>query len=463
MSAAFAAARYFPHDTPLASSATNLTFVQPAPGPRKTHPTPPAMNNLNPNAVSFRPNYPPYSYTSDQEGHSDYAAQAQARAYYHQWAQYHGYMGYQAEFQPYNGDPRTFAQHGQHNYPYSAQDYLPMSQDLQQYPGAPVHDYPAPLSDSAGTGKSKPKLSKSARKKARQAQAKSDEETKSTDHVKPSAYAILRRTHPSSRINKSYRTPQAPQVKKDKKGKEPKIMLPAPSPTKDYLDCASQAPSLADSPAPVLVILDLNGTLLHRPSKNKQRMIARPFLKPFLRYLSSNFAIMVWSSARPENVKSLVQQSLDKDLQSKLVAEWARTSFGLSPEHYIRNVQVYKNLDLVWKNHDIQKKHPNFEHGGRFGQHNTVLIDDSVLKANAQPHNLLEITEFTATPEDMKSDVLREVAGYLEVLRKQSDVSKFINKEPFKVGGQWTYEWPEDVVHDDGGVELVRKISLKDG
>jgi hypothetical protein len=422
------------------------------------------MNNLNPNAVSFHPNHPAHSYTSDQEGHSDYAAQAQARAYYHQWAQYYGYMGYQAEFQPYNGAPRTFAQHGQHNYPYFAPNYPSTGHDPQQYPGAPMQDHLGPLSDPAGAGTAKTKLSKKAKKKAREALARSDEEAKSADQVTPHAYVTLHRTHPSSHINKSYRAPQAPQVKKDKKGKEPKIMLPAPSPTKEYLECASLEPSLADSPAPVLVILDLNGTLLHRPSKNKQRMIARPFLKPFLRYLASNFAIMVWSSARPENVKSLVQQSLDKDLQSKLVAEWARTSFNLSPEHYSRNVQVYKNLDLVWKNQDIQKKHPTFEHGGRFGQHNTVLIDDSVLKANAQPHNLLEITEFTATPEDMKSDVLREVAGYLEVLRKQSDVSKFINKEPFKVGGQWAYEWPQDVVHDDGeGGEMVRKISLKDG
>jgi hypothetical protein len=425
------------------------------------------MNNLNPNAVSFHPSYPPHyppdSYTSDQEGHSDYAAHAHARAYYHQWDQYYGAMSYQAEFQPYNGAPRTFEQYGQHNYPYFAPNYPPMGHDPQHYPGPPHHDYPGPVLDSAGAGAGKTKLNKKAKKKAaKEAAAKAGQEAKAADQVQPHAYVTLHRTHPSSRINKSYREPQTPQVKRDKKGKEPKIMLPAPSPTKEYMQRASLEPSLADSPAPVLVILDLNGTLLHRPSKNKQRMIARPFLKPFLRYLSSNFAIMVWSSARPENVKSLVKQSLDKDLQSMLVAEWARTSFGLAPEHYGRNVQVYKNLDLVWKSQDIQQKHPNFALGGRFGQHNTVLIDDSILKANAQPHNLLEITEFTATPEDMESDVLREVAGYLEVLRKQSDVSKFINKEPFKVGGQWAYEWPQDEVHDDGeGGELVRKISAK--
>jgi hypothetical protein len=107
-------------------------------------------------------------------------------------------------------------------------------------------------------------------------------------------------------------------------------------------------------------------------------------------------------------------------------------------------VQVYKNLDLVWSKEEIQKQHPDYESGGRFGQHNTVLIDDTTLKAAAQPHNLLLCSEFSATPEQMREDKLREVAGYLEVLRTQRDVSKFMRKEPFALSsGKWTYEWPE--------------------
>jgi hypothetical protein len=167
---------------------------------------------------------------------------------------------------------------------------------------------------------------------------------------------------------------------------------------------------------------------------------------------------MVWSSAKPATVKSLVDQSLDKDLRSMLVASWARDTFGLSATNFNQNVQVYKNLRLIWSRDQIQQHHPDYEAGGRFGQHNTVLIDDSALKASAQPHNLLEIPEFEATPEQMAGDVLREVAGYLEILRQQSDVSKFISKQPFKGDGRWSYDWP---AASAGGGDMTDKVTLK--
>lgn len=239
-------------------------------------------------------------------------------------------------------------------------------------------------------------------------------------------------------------------AKGGKKGKygDSKIMLPAPQPTELYLDQAAMEPSTTvNPPGHTLVILDLNGTVLFRPSKNPQAMIARPFLKPFLAYLFQNFKVMVWSSAKPNNVKALVDQALDKDLRSKLIGIWARDTFGLSSSNYSQNVQVYKNLRLVWSRDQIQQYHPKYNDGERFGQHNTILIDDSVLKASAQPFNLLEIPEFEATPEQMEGDVLREVAGYLELARHQADVSKFIKREPFDNGRQYKYVWlPEPVL-----------------
>ncbi|KAK1912212.1 hypothetical protein P3342_009812 [Pyrenophora teres f. teres] len=246
-----------------------------------------------------------------------------------------------------------------------------------------------------------------------------------------------------------------PGGKKGRYGDE-KIMLPAPEPAQEYMNQAAEEPSASETPGQMLVILDLNGTVLFRPNRNAQTMIARPFLRPFLRYLFDNFKVMVWSSAKPENVKSLVSQALDNDLRSKLVEVWGRDSFGLSPSHYAKNVQVYKNLKLVWSRSQIQSFHSDYETGGRFGQHNTVLIDDSAIKASAQPHNLLEIPEFSATPEQMNGDVLREVAGYLEALRWQNDVSKFIKAEPFKDGGRWTFDWPDSAA--DGG-EMTGKAT----
>ncbi|KAH7411876.1 HAD-like domain-containing protein [Phaeosphaeria sp. MPI-PUGE-AT-0046c] len=263
----------------------------------------------------------------------------------------------------------------------------------------------------------------------------------------------------SSRINKTHSIPQ-PAKNGKKKGRhgDEKIMLPAPQPTDLYLNQAAEDPTAIGKPGHILVILDLNGTVLFRPNKNAKTMIARPYLKPFLRYLFQNFKVMVWSSARPVNVKALVEQALDKDLRSKLVATWARDTFGLSATNFNQNVQVYKNLRLIWSRDQIQQHHPEYASGERFGQHNTVLIDDSALKASAQPHNLLEIPEFEATPEQMEGDVLREVAGYLEVLRSQADVSKFVNKQPFQGDGRWNFDWPVD---SPGGGDMKDKVSMK--
>jgi hypothetical protein len=262
----------------------------------------------------------------------------------------------------------------------------------------------------------------------------------------------------SSRIDKTHSAPQPAKTSKKGKYGDEKIMLPAPQPTDLYMNQASEEPSVVDSPGHLLVILDLNGTVLFRPNKNAQTMIARPYLSPFLRYLFQNFKVMVWSSAKPANVKALVEKALDKDLKSMLVATWARDTFGLSATNFSQNVQVYKNLRLIWSRDQIQQHHPEYESGQRFGQHNTVLIDDSALKASAQPHNLLEIPEFEATPEQMEGDMLREVAGYLEILRQQADVSKFINKQPFKGDGRWSYDWP---VEAPNGGEMKEKVSMK--
>jgi len=275
-------------------------------------------------------------------------------------------------------------------------------------------------------------------------------------------YGSLHRVDPldigSSRINKRHSsTPPPGKAGKGRYG-DAKIMLPAPQPSDLYLDQASEEPNAIENTAHVLVILDLNGTVLFRPNKNAQTMIARPYLRPFLQYLFQNFKVMVWSSAKPENVKALVDKALDKDLRSMLVGTWARDTFGLSAKYYGQNVQVYKNLRLVWSRDVIQQHHPEYATGGRFGQHNTVLIDDSALKASAQPHNLLEIPEFAATKEQLDGDVLREVAGYLEIVRHQGDVSKFINKQPFKAG-IWSFDWPDESA---SGGDLESKVTLKD-
>jgi hypothetical protein len=263
----------------------------------------------------------------------------------------------------------------------------------------------------------------------------------------PHEYACLHMTR-SCKVQKhranKVRSAGVQSGRKEKK-KDPKIYLPAPIPTHQYLKQASLQAEVTFPPSTKLVVLDLNGTLIYRPNSRKQprKMIARPFLQQFLAYLFDNFVVMVWSSAKPDNVNVLVEIGLG-DYRHRLIACWARETLGLEPKHYDLNVQCYKNLHRIWASNDIQRHMPSHPSHARFDQRNTILIDDSSLKAAAQPHNLLEIPEFKGVDTNVPvQDVLSEVVGYLEVLKMQEDVSKFIHKDPFRANGDWRIDWNE--------------------
>lgn len=105
---------------------------------------------------------------------------------------------------------------------------------------------------------------------------------------------------------------------------------------------------------------------------------------------------------------------------------------------------MYKRLEQVWNDNQIQLSHPG---GGqeRWAQHNTVLIDDSHLKAAAQPHNLIQVPEFTKVPQDQigkdkESKVLENLRIDLEVLKYQDDISSLIRKWQTKTVGEMTPE-----------------------
>lgn len=504
--------RYIPHDAAVAEPNTNpvkaAVVRYDSASPLHTHVQPPVTamnNNYNPWAQPFTPNYgypdqstnqnrnraqrqtpagaymPPASVASAPRT-ADYGQpqqyypnspqlynstatqqQAQAQAYYYHWAQYYGYT---QGFTPLNAPQQALGQTPQRNYPFFAPSYDAVrSQPTLQ--GLSNEDLQYAFDKLYKGAKARKRRTDFTRRASTPLSDDEPSHAVTDGPVKAKEYDFLHRVGHSPRINKPYRNKAAyPTTAPTGRSKEPKIMLPAPTPSKAYMAQAAAEPSTVELSGRILVILDLNGTLLYRPSRNKKAMIARPFLIPFLRYLFSNFAVMVWSSARPENVAALVEQSLEKNLREALVAQWARDAFCLKPEFYNRNVQVYKNLDLVWGKDEIQKQHPDYETGGRFGQHNTVLIDDTILKAAAQPHNLLQISEFSATPQQMREDKLREVAGYLEFLRTQQDVSKFMKREPFQhESGKWAYEWPEEDALTQGtaykGGEVQDKVSMQ--
>jgi NLI interacting factor-like phosphatase len=217
--------------------------------------------------------------------------------------------------------------------------------------------------------------------------------------------------------------------------------LPVPTPTTSYL-ARTKIEDLLDkrysptlrTPRRLLVVIDLNGTLLSRTNR-KSSFHARENVDKFLAYLLEHHYVMVWSSSRPQNVQDMVAQLLSKEQRDVLVAIWARDTLRLTPNQYANKVQVYKQLSWIWES-DISSKNQD---SGVWDQANTVLIDDSAKKAAAEPYNILQIPEFNGTNDGI--DTLGQVLGYMKWLSLQSNVSYAIRQRPFKADGSWKWTW----------------------
>lgn len=204
-----------------------------------------------------------------------------------------------------------------------------------------------------------------------------------------------------------------------------------PEPTPYYL-AQSLVPSvICPNLQPILVVIDLNGTILHRGGRSRTEFIERPFAQQFLNYMFHNFIVMIWSSARPENTYAMCNRILPPDQLRRTAAVWGRDRFGLTTSDYTRRVQVYKRLNSVWADSSIAMKHPYFDNCQEWNQTNTILIDDSREKGRSDPFNLLPVPEFVGAMED--PDILRKVAEYLDLAKFQTNVSSFMRSYPFDV------------------------------
>ncbi|KAI3557590.1 phosphoprotein phosphatase [Colletotrichum abscissum] len=226
-----------------------------------------------------------------------------------------------------------------------------------------------------------------------------------------------------------------------------------PNPTPQYLQQASIPPTLVPTPRPILVVMDLNGTLLFRPNRrNAASFVERPHAKRFLQYCLDTFHVVVWSSAQPKNVQSMCDQLLLKgglgaadtheeraSYRRRVLAVWGRDKFGLSEADFKLRVQVYKRLEMVWAQANVQAAHPDAAYGGRWDQTNTVLVDDSLEKARSEPYNLLQIPEFFGDASE-PGYVVPQVHDYLNQLCYQSDISAYMRTNPFQLNDAYRLE-----------------------
>lgn len=244
-------------------------------------------------------------------------------------------------------------------------------------------------------------------------------------------------TPPPKNKMKKLRQPKPNKIRSDLK--KPALQhFSAPIPTAGYLNKAHGFLTQTLLPQRLLLVLDLNGTLLYRPSASSD-YLPRPSLAPFLAYCLANHSILIWSSASPQNVSAICAKLFQPQDRRNLLGEWARDTLGLTPEQYTSKFQVYKRLEQIWHDPHLSASHPLASQGQRWGQKNTLLIDDSPVKASAQPYNLLRIPEFIKNTTEI--DVLGQVVGYIEATRRRDNVSAYVCSRKFEVDDGWTWDW----------------------
>ncbi|PYH66118.1 NIF domain protein [Aspergillus vadensis CBS 113365] len=226
-----------------------------------------------------------------------------------------------------------------------------------------------------------------------------------------------------------------PRSKKFESPTPPKRALPTPA----YIEQSSKPAKRNSWKQPLLVILDLNGTLVHRPDRYMPpRFKRRAGLDIFIQTLMQKYKVMIWSSARPPTVDGICRQLFINDSRTQIVAEWHREHFNLTPQQYDAKIQVYKTLSTVWADEKVQASYPSPESLGqsvpatfqktRWDQTNTILIDDTRLKASSEPSNLLEIPTFDGHSGAEDAATLTKVLQMLEELSLHDDVSQVLHK-----------------------------------
>lgn len=192
--------------------------------------------------------------------------------------------------------------------------------------------------------------------------------------------------------------------------------------------------------------------------------------------------LLVWSSARPDNVDSMVRAMLHPVQAAQLVRCLARDTLVPSRFYYSKSPSV-KDLEILWnalnlggsENGDAVEKRllanvrdaedsaedesvsleaylngtkaiqlaSSQSEGKGYGQHNTLLLDDSSDKARLQPYNHLLIPAFekdaamvaqavraegdpSAEKKQTLDTVLLQTIGVIEHARWQCDISRWI-------------------------------------
>lgn len=212
--------------------------------------------------------------------------------------------------------------------------------------------------------------------------------------------------------------------------------VPVPVPSAAYNKRSQEAPTKTDQPRKLLVLLDLNGTLVYRHGSQRQFSVKRPGVDRLLEYLFEHHAVLIFTSATMRSAEKMAKELLTPKQYGELITIRAREHLGLKSEQFYNKVQVYKELHKIWCVPEVKESAK--ELGTAWDMTNTILIDDSVEKARSHPHNLLQVPEFmhaeSSSVEALNRwtktevDIMKGVEAKLEELKYRSNVAARIRE-----------------------------------
>ncbi|KPI37690.1 putative FCP1 homology domain-containing protein [Cyphellophora attinorum] len=189
-----------------------------------------------------------------------------------------------------------------------------------------------------------------------------------------------------------------------------------PEPSQTYLHTAALPSQQLLQPQKLLVLLDLNGTLVYRTGYMRREVVKRPGVDRLVQYLFANHHVMLFTSATLKSAERMAKTLLTPEQYSQLITIRSREDLDLTHEQFINKVQVYKDLNVIWKDKAIVQAAP-------------IWV---VIKAKSHPHNLLQVTEFlepepNASKKEKAAFKLRETVAMRSVEEKLESLKWQVN------------------------------------
>lgn len=176
----------------------------------------------------------------------------------------------------------------------------------------------------------------------------------------------------------------------------------------------------------ILLILDLDETLIHATDKNLNLVIdfkifnynvyKRPFLDDFLQEIKDDFLLAIWSSADDEYVNEITKKIIPKEIQLEFI--WGRSKCTYQRNHQIGEYGYYD--DHSQSDYHYIKPLKKLKKKG-YDLNRILIVDDSPHKSKDNYGNAIYPKKFTGDHNDSE---LRKLSKYLKQLKHKENIRR---------------------------------------